>query len=422
MKYSRIKGTVDIMGEDLGYWYAIENATKKVARLYGYSEIRTPIIEPTELFVRGVGNETDIVQKEMYSFEDKGGRNISLRPEGTAPVVRAFIENSLINRGFPQRLFYIGPMFRYERPQKGRQRQFHQIGFELFGSESPLADVEMITLLVRILREMGLMNFKVVINSIGCEKCRPNYKKALKEYYSHHLDEVCDDCKRRYNTNILRLLDCKIDVEIAKAAPKSADYLCDECRSHYERLKKYLKILNIEFEEDHRLVRGLDYYNRTVFEVRHKGLGGQDAIAGGGRYDKLIEELGGPHVPAVGFAAGIERLILAMKSEGVEVPPPIVHHVYIAHIGDVIEEALEIAEDLRRKGLTVDFDVMERSLRAQLKHADRIGALLSVIIGENELERDVVVVRDMETGEQTEVDINFAADLILDKVREKGMI
>ncbi len=419
MKYTRIKGTLDIADGDLGYWYVVENATKKVASLYGYTEIRTPIIEPTELFVRSVGSDTDIVQKEMYSFEDKGGRKISLRPEGTAPVVRAFIENSMINKGFPQRMFYMGPMFRYERPQKGRQRQFHQLGFELFGSESPLADAEIMAVLVKMLREMGLMKFKLVINSIGCEKCRPNYKRALKEYYSHHLDEVCDDCKRRYNTNILRLLDCKVDVEIAKAAPKSVDYLCDECAEHYQRLKRYLGILGIEYEEDHRLVRGLDYYNRTVFEVRHEGLGGQDAIAGGGRYDGLIEELGGPHIPAVGFAAGIERLILAMKAEGVEVPPAIVHHVYIAHIGDVVEKAFEIAEDLRRKNLTVDMDVMDRKLSAQLKHADRIGALIVVIVGENELKKGVIIVKDMETGEQSEVDEDFAVDFVIDKVREK---
>ena len=419
MKYTRIKGTVDITGEELGYWYAVERATRKVAGLYGYVEIRTPIIEPTELFIRSVGEETDIVQKEMYSFTDRGGRNVSLRPEGTAPVVRAFLENSFIGRGFPQRFFYIGPMFRYERPQKGRQRQFHQIGFELFGSESPLADVEVLGVTVDILRELGLVNFKVIINSIGCEKCRPRYKEALKEYYSHHLDEVCDDCKRRYNTNILRLLDCKVDVEIAKRAPRSVDYLCDECRDHYERLKKYLEVLGIKYEEDHRLVRGLDYYNRTVFEVRHEGLGGQDAIAGGGRYDGLVEEIGGPHVPAVGFAAGIERIILAMKAEEIEVPPPIVRHVFVAHIGDVFEEAFRIAKELREKGLTVEMEVMERGLRAQMKHADRIGALLVVIVGENELKRNVVIVRDMESGEQSEVEKEFAVDFILDKLKEK---
>ncbi len=417
MKYTRIKGTVDIYGDEMDYWLAIENATRQVANLFGYSEIRTPIIEPTELFVRSVGQETDMVQKEMYTFTDRGGRSITLRPEGTAPVVRAFIENSMINLGFPQRFFYIGPMFRYERPQKGRQRQFHQVGFELLGP-SPTADAEIIHIAVRILKEIGLSKFKVVINSIGCDKCRPRYKEALKEYYSHHLDEVCDDCKRRYSTNILRLLDCKVDVEIAKAAPKSVDYFCDECREHYTRLKDLLKLLDIDFEEDHRLVRGLDYYNRTVFEIRHELLGAQDAIAGGGRYDKLVEELGGPHVPALGFAMGMERIILAMKEEGVKPPEALQHQVFIAHVGDVMEPVFRLAEDLRREGITVDVEVMERSLRAQLKHADRIGARIVVIAGENELSRDVVVVRDMESGEQSEVDLGFAVDFIIDKLKK----
>ncbi len=418
MKYTRIKGTVDIYGEEISCWLAIEEATRKVAKLYGYAEIRTPIIEPTELFVRSVGEETDIVQKEMYTFFDKGGRNVSLRPEGTAPVVRAFIENSMINQGLPQKFFYIGPMFRYERPQKGRQRQFHQVGFEIFGSPSPMADAEVIAISVRILKELGLSKFKLVINSIGCEKCRSKYKEALREYYSQHLDEVCDDCKHRYHTNILRLLDCKVDVEIAKSAPKSVDYLCDECREHYEQLKKFLDVLDIEFEEDHKLVRGLDYYNRTVFEVRHELLGGQDAIAGGGRYDKLVEELGGKHVPALGFAMGMERVIIAMKEEGVRVRPALVHQVYIAHIGDVIEHVFRLAEDLRREGITVDVDAMGRNLKAQLKHADRIGAKFVLIVGENELSKDIVVVKDMKSGEQSEVAVDFAVDFILDKLRE----
>ncbi|MCD6449837.1 MAG: histidine--tRNA ligase [Thermotogaceae bacterium] len=418
MKYARIKGTNDIYGDEISYWYTIEESAKKVAKLYGYGEIRTPIIEPTELFIRSVGEETDIVQKEMYTFEDKGGRSITLRPEGTAPVVRAFIENSFVNKGFPQRYFYIGPMFRYERPQKGRQRQFHQVGFELFGSESPLADAEIIHLAVKLIKEIGLSKFKVVINSIGCEKCRPKYRDALKQYYAKHIDEVCDDCKRRYDTNILRLLDCKVDMEIANKAPKSTDYLCGECKEHYENLKKHLKMLDVEFEEDHKLVRGLDYYNRTVFEIRHELLGAQSAIAGGGRYDKLIEMMGGQSVPALGFAMGMERLIIAMKAEGVKIEPALVNHVYIAHVGDVVETALKIAEDLRRQNITVVMDVMDRGLRAQLKHADRIGALLTVIVGENELAEDIVIVKDMESGEDSRVDINFVVDFVLDKLNE----
>ena len=422
MKYSRIKGTVDIYGDEIPYWHRIEEATRKIAKLYGYGEIRTPIIEPTDLFVRSVGESTDIVQKEMYTFTDKGGRSITLRPEGTAPVVRAFIENSFVTKGFPQRFFYMGPMFRYERPQKGRQRQFHQVGFEIMGSKDPLADAEIILIAVKLLKEIGLRRFEVVINSIGCEKCRPLYKKALKEYYKDHLHEVCDDCKRRYETNVLRLLDCKIDVKIADKAPKSTDFLCDECKDHYERLKRYLKVLDVDFKEDHKLVRGLDYYNRTVFEIRHELLGAQSAIAGGGRYDSLIKQMGGQDVPALGFAAGVERLIIAMKEEGVNVEPFNVHHVYLAHAGEVEETSLEIAERLRESGVNVFFDVMERSLSSQLKHANRIGAALTLIVGENELERDVVVVKDMESGENSEVSIDFVVDFIIDKLKEKELL
>jgi len=271
------------------------------------------------------------------------------------------------------------------------------------------------------LKSLGLVNFKVVINSIGCEKCRPSYRKALKEFYAVHFDELCDDCKRRYDRNVLRLLDCKVDADLALKAPRSVDYLCDDCKKHYEDFKRYLKIMGIDYEEDHRLVRGLDYYNRTVFEIRHELLGAQNAIAGGGRYDSLVEELGGPSVPALGFAAGIERVILAMKKEGVEPSERFVHHVYIAHVGDVVEKALEIAHDLRKEDLTVDFDVMDRNLRSQLKHADRMGSIVTVIVGENELERNVVIVRDMESGEQSEVHPNFVVDFVLDLLKKKGL-
>ncbi len=421
MRYTRIKGTVDIFGSEINYWYAVEDSAKRIARLYGYEEIRTPILEPTALFLRGVGEETDIVQKEMYSFKDRGDRDVTMRPEGTAPVVRAFLENSLVNRGFPQRFFYIEPMFRYEKPQSGRQRQFHQVGFELFGPSSPMADAEIVDIAVRFLREIGLVKFKVVLNSIGCEKCRPAYKKALREYYSRHYDELCDDCKRRFDRNILRLLDCKVDADLARVAPRSVDYLCDECREHYTRLKEILNVLGIDFEEDHRLVRGLDYYNRTVFEIRHELLGAQNAIAGGGRYDSLVRELGGMDVPALGFAAGIERIILAMKAEGIEPPEFMIPHVYMAHVGDVVKEAFEMSEDMRKRGITVYMDVMERGLRAQLKHANRIGAVFTLIVGENELEKGVVIVRDMESGEQTEVTPSFVADFILDGLRKKGI-
>ena len=418
--YKRIKGTLDIWGDDIWYWYKIEKTAREVSMRYGYEEIRTPIIEPTELFVRSVGEETDIVQKEMYTFEDRGGRSITLRPEGTAPVVRAFLENAMINKGFPQRFFYIGPMFRYEKPQLGRMRQFHQFGFELIGSSSPLADVEIISMVNRFLKSLGLYKFKIVLNSIGCPKCRVNYRNALKNYYSEHYDELCDDCKRRYNTNILRLLDCKVDVELAEKAPKSVDYLCNECKEHYETVKRYLKIVNIDFEEDHKLVRGLDYYTRTVFEVRHELLGAQDSLGGGGRYDGLFEDMGGPQIPALGFASGIERIILAMKEEKVRVERENPHEVYFTVLGrKAYEKAFKLAEEIRNAGINVDMDVMERSLRGQLKHADRVSSYISLILGENELNKNIVIMRDMETGDQIEIDLDYVVEYVIDKVKKE---
>lgn len=406
--YKRIKGTEDIFGDDIKYWYYIENVVKETVRLYGYSEIRTPIFEATELFIRSVGEETDIVQKEMYTFEDKGQRSITLRPEGTAPTIRAFIENSMMATGLPKRLFYIGPMFRYERPQKGRQRQFHQFGIELIGSPSPLADAEGIIVADRVLKNLGLLNYTIKINSIGCDKCRANYKNALKEYYSDKLDYVCDDCKRRYNTNVLRLLDCKVDVEYIKDAPKITDYLCDDCKHHYEETKRLLDNLKIKYVEDPLLVRGLDYYNGVVFEIHHGDLGAQSAVGGGGRYDKLIKELGGSQTPSLGFAMGIERLIIALKNEKIPVEEIKNNEIFVAHLGEQARiEALKIAEDLRDNGISVVFSTMERGLSAQLKHAARLKCKLCVIVGENELERNIVILRNMETGEQIEIERDY---------------
>ncbi|QTA38621.1 histidine--tRNA ligase [Thermosipho ferrireducens] len=406
--YRKIKGTEDIYGEEIKYWYFIENTAREVSRIYGYEEIRTPIFERTELFVRSVGEETDIVQKEMYTFEDKGGRSLTLRPEGTAPTIRAFVENSMIASGLPRRLFYIGPMFRYERPQSGRQRQFHQFGIELLGSSSPLGDAEAIMLADNFLRKLGLVDYKIVINSIGCEKCRPKYKEALKEYYSNILDKVCDDCKRRYETNILRLLDCKVDSSYAENAPKMKDYLCTECKSHYEETKKLLETLEVAYEENFNLVRGLDYYNGIVFEIHHSRLGAQSAIGGGGRYDKLIEEIGGPKTPSLGFAMGIERLIIALKKENVPVEEWRNNEVFIAHLGHEAKiEAIKIAEELRKNEISVVFNTMERGLSAQLKHAARLKCKLCIIVGENELERDVVILRNLETGDQVEIERTF---------------
>ncbi|MFN4267846.1 MAG: histidine--tRNA ligase [Fervidobacterium pennivorans] len=418
--YQKIKGTEDLYGQEMKYWYWIEEKARKISLVYGFTEIRTPIFEETKLFVRSVGQDTDIVQKEMYTFEDKGGRSITLRPEGTAPVVRAFVENGLITQGFPQKYFYIGPMFRYERPQSGRQRQFHQFGAEIFGSPSALADAELIAFVDRFLRDIGLVDFEIHINTLGDAEDRANYKQALREYYAQHLDHLCDDCKVRYERNPLRLLDCKVDVEYAKQAPKLIDYIGENARKHYEELKKLLNGLGIKYVEDPRLVRGLDYYNRTVFEVHHHKLGAMSAIAGGGRYDNLIKEIGGKDVPALGFAAGMERLILALKAENVHVDDIKINEVYIAHFGgeEVKIEAMKLAQQLRREGIAVNLEIMERGLSAQLKNAARTDAKLCIIIGENELERDIVLVKNMKTGEQLEFEKNFVVTGIKDLLTE----
>jgi len=421
VRYERVKGTVDIFGQDIPYWYFVEQRAIQVALLFGYTEIRTPVFEQTELFARSVGQETDIVQKEMYTFTDKGGRSITLRPEGTAPTIRAFLENSMINLGLPQRFYYLGPMFRYERPQAGRLRQFHQFGIELIGSADPAADVETIQLAKMFLDSLELKKYKIYINSIGCQECRRAYKEALRSYYEHHYDHICDDCKRRFETNIMRLLDCKVDINVAKQAPKISDYLCDHCRDHYESIKQMLRDLRIDFHEDSSLVRGLDYYTRTVFEIKHESLGAQSTILAGGRYDGLCKELGGHDIPSLGFASGIERLILAVKAEEIEIPKPPYCDVYIASIGKQARvKAFQIAQGLRLCKIPVISDVNSRSLKAQLKHADKLGAILAIIIGENELAQSTVQVKNLLTEAQSEVEFDYVVDYVLDLLKAEG--
>lgn len=415
MKYERIKGTQDIFGDEINYWYFIEENARTVANLYGYQELRTPIIEPTELFVRSVGEDTDIVQKEMYTFTDKGGRSITLRPEGTAPTVRAFIENSMLNAGLPHRFFYIGPMFRYERPQAGRLRQFHQFGVELMGSAHPSADVEVLLLAKHFLDKIGVRDYVVHLNTIGCPKCRPVYRQKLKEYYESHVDKLCEDCKRRMQTNVLRLLDCKIDAPLAEGAPKSFEFLCDQCQSHYDTLKRKLYELEFSFVEDGTLVRGLDYYTRTVFEIRHGELGAQNTILAGGRYDGLFTELGGQSTPALGFACGIERLVLVLKIQGTQVPRRQTCFAYIACLGERASiEGFKIAEELRRKGVPAVMDVSDRKLTAQLKHADKLGTKVALILGDEELSRSIVHVKILDSFTQIAVSLDVAADYIVE--------
>ncbi|BBJ28301.1 histidine--tRNA ligase [Athalassotoga saccharophila] len=407
---SRIKGTEDTI-EESWLWEWIEERFKGVATNFGFTQIRTPTFEATELFDRGVGNETDIVQKEMYTFEDKGGRSITLRPEGTAPVMRAFIEHNLSSKGLPQKLFYYGPMFRYEKPQSGRLREFHQFGAELIGSALPIADVFVISMAIEMLNSVGLTNFKLKINSTGDENCRPEYVKALKDYYRDLLPKLCDDCKVRYERNVLRLLDCKKDAEYAKDAPKITDYLCNDCKTHFDTLKRYLDELDIEYEVDPSIVRGLDYYTRTVFEFKYPALGAQDAIGGGGRYDRLIEELGGSKTPSVGFAFGIERIILALKMEN-KIPESKGIDIYVIAVDDAQRmESLKIAKALS-KFFRVDVDIMGRNLKGQFSQASKENARFVIVIGEEEIKEGLYTVKNMKSGEQKRVRFSDIIEMV----------
>lgn len=398
---SRIKGTNDII-EDSNVWEWLEERLKKVALSFGFTQVRTPIFEATELFKRSVGNETDIVQKEMYTFDDKGGRSVTLRPEGTAPIMRAFIENNLFSKGLPQKFFYYGPMFRYERPQSGRLRQFHQFGVEFIGSSLPIADATTIVIALEMLKSIGLDGFKLMINSTGDEKCRPDYVKALKNYYKPFIDDLCDDCKVRYDKNVLRLLDCKKDAKYAENAPKITDYLCEDCKTHFDQLRKYLDDMDVEYEVDPSIVRGLDYYTRTVFEFKNPSLGAQNAIGGGGRYDGLIEELGGVKTPSVGFAFGMERLILALEAEK-KIPEIGKTDLYVVAVDEAQRiEALKIAKELSRY-FTVDADVMGRNVKGQFSHASKEGARYVLTIGEEEIKTGLYALKNMKTGEQKKV-------------------
>ena len=397
-----VKGCKDIYGREMELFQYIENVLSKMAESYGYTKIITPIIEYSELFQRSVGEDTDIVEKEMYTFQDKGGRSLTLRPEITASVARSYVENHFETLPAPLRKYYIGPCFRYEKPQKGRYREFYQFGVEAIGDISPLIDAEVISLAYNIAKQFSLKNIKVRLNSIGCRKCRPHYKEALKEALKPHYEELCSDCKRRFYTNPLRILDCKKESkELKESLPKITDYLCDECRNHFDKVKEYLKLMNIPFELDHTLVRGLDYYTKTVFEVISTDLGAQNALLGGGRYDYLIEELGGRPVPAVGFAMGMERLMTILKAENKIVrKDPI---IYIVYQKEALKEAIEIANKLRGEGFITLLDIKGGSFKKQFERSSKRNASYTVIIGEEEKEKNTVQVKNMKTKEQKEI-------------------
>ena len=404
-----IKGTKDVLPNESYKNQYIEATCLGVAENFGYKEMRTPVFEHTELFQRGVGDTTDVVQKEMYTFDDKGGRSITLRPEGTAGAARAFLENGLSNEALPQKICYLTSCYRYEKPQAGRLREFHQFGIECFGATSPLADAEMISLAKQIFDELGVKDLHLELNSIGCPECRAEYHKALKEYFSQYKDKLCDTCNDRLERNPMRILDCKSPVcsEIAKGAPVVLDYLCDECREHFQKVKSYLDAANIEYIVNPQIVRGLDYYTKTVFEFVSDAIGSQGTVCGGGRYDGLLEELGGQHTPSLGFGMGLERLQLVMEAQGCNFPEPSRPDLFIVAMGEKATlKAVEIAKDMRDEGFSVVYDLNGRSLRAQMKYADKLGSKFNVVIGDNEVENKVVSLKDMATGESSEINLD----------------
>jgi len=401
--YQAPRGTSDILPKEQPYWRYIEQKVVNICQLYGYERIDVPAFEDTGLFSRSIGKETDIVQKQMYTFEDRGGNKITLRPEGTAPVCRAYLEHGMHNLPQPVKLYYIGSIFRYERPQAGRYRQHYQFGYEAIGDDDPALDAQVIDMAWQFFSSLNLRHLSLILNSIGCKKCRPGYLTALKSYYANYTHDLCSNCKTRLNRNPLRLLDCKKPLcqQIANSAPRSVDYLCPQCDEHFNRLKRYLGLLELPFEINHCLVRGLDYYTRTVFEVQPEAEGAQSTLGGGGRYDDLIEELGGRPTPAIGFAAGIERIILNLKKQGIPAPTLPRPQVFIAYIGDEArDEAIKLAARLRKNGVGVIEAVGNKSLKAQLRQANNLGASYTVIIGDQEVKTGTVILRNMTTSQQ----------------------
>jgi len=407
-----LKGMKDILPEEVTNWQYIEEKARKLFELYGYNEIRTPTLEETSLFTKSIGQGTDIVQKEMYTFKDKGKRSISLRPEGTAPIVRAYIENNLDKIGGLVKLYYIGPMFRSERPQAGRQRQFNQIGIEAIGSLSPYLDAEVILLMKAYFDNIGLDGYKIKLNSLGCSKDKTALKKELKKFLSKETNRLCKDCKVRYKKNILRVFDCKVDSckALLREAPKMIDFLCVECATHFNNVKSALDSLGVKYEVDSYIVRGLDYYTRTTFEATHPSLGAQDAICAGGRYDNLVKDFGGPKIGACGFALGQERILTALNLKKRE---PAALGIYMATLGeDAYKKGFSLLNELRRSGISSETDYESKSLKAQMRAANKLKARYVAILGEDELEKGIVALRDMSTSRQEEIKLeDFVAEV-----------
>ena len=415
-KYKAPRGTQDVLPEDSWRWQRVEAAFRDICRRYGYGEIRTPLFEETDLFVHGTGPGTEIVNKQMYTFEDRGGRSLTLRPEGTPSVVRAYLEHKLTG---VQKLYYVAPIFRYERPQAGRFRQHYQFNCEAIGVQDPALDAEVISLAWRFYEDMGLRGLNIQLNSIGDQNCRPAYIEALVNYYQGKEGEICNDCRARLKRNPLRLLDCKNEgcQPIIEAAPKSLDFLCPECAEHFATLQAQLNLLGIPYQLNHRLVRGLDYYTKTVFEVWAPGIGAQNAVGGGGRYDGLAKEIGGRDTPAIGFAIGLERVIMTMKAQEVRVPPWPRPQIFLAYHGsEAKEESLRLVDRLREAGFRAIMSFGDRSLKAQMREADREGVESTLILGEKERLRGEITAREMATGQETQVEIGHLEEWLRERL------
>ena len=423
----KIKGTEDVLPKESYKWQFVEKIMREEARSYGFREIRTPVFEHTELFARGVGQTTDVVQKEMYTFDTKGGESVTLRPEGTSGAARAVLEHALENEGLPIKASYFVSCYRYEKPQAGRLREFHQFGIEEYGTQDPVADAELISLASSVINRLQLDSVHLQINSIGCPTCRAEYHKALKSYFEGYKDKLCDTCLSRLDKNPMRILDCKSPIcsEIAKDAPKITDYLCDECRNHFDAVQKYLDDAGIEYTVDPTIVRGLDYYTKTVFEFVTDCIGAQGTVCGGGRYDGLIEELGGKHLPSLGFAMGMERLLMVMDAQGCDYMEPKTCDLYIVPMGeDALKKAMGIASELREEGCFVEYDLIGKGLNAQMKYANKTGAKFVMVLGDNEIESGVAKLKNMATGEQTDIRLdntiaeNFSNALMADMFKD----
>ena len=416
MLTTKPRGTNDFLPGEVEKWQYLEGLIHELFAKYNYTEIRTPIFEHTELFLRSVGETSDIVSKEMYSFEDKGLRNVTLRPEGTAGTVRAFVENKLFSQSLPVKLFYIGPMFRYDQPQAGRYRQFHQFGCEVLGSAEPIVDAEVISFAVDLFTNLGLESLSVLINTVGCDHCRPKYQEALKAYFGQYKDELCPTCLERLEKNPLRVLDCKEEgcKRVAANAPTTLDYACDDCKSHFEKVCAYLESVGVKYQVDTSLVRGLDYYTQTAFEVVMNKVGSQqNAICGGGRYNKLVSQVGGEDIPGMGFAAGMERVLLTVAQEGIQLPVETNVDCYVAPLGEAAKvPCFELTHKLRAAGLRVETDYLSKSVKAQMKTADKAGASFVVIVGDDEITRGVATIRNMKESTQENVPFEEVLDYI----------